>query len=278
MSRPFCPRDLFTRVQIAQLTGIDDSTLNYWMREGILRATEGGTGRGSHRRFEYREVTLAGVLQELKMFGIGTPDLASISQVFHDALDWMSDHEISYENYYSFLDLCRIQRDINHHGSFQAHLLGKPDEEPFSHLEKHYQGRSTWVELTWEQAVAYEFRVRPGYPKRQRPSDEHIALVRTWQSAEDFRPFYRMELLWSALDDIRFIEPKDREGDGTYFFRRYANGKWDVSETRRPSESIEAVSFIGVDIAMLSFKIWRDWAERSGSALAARNQAAGYAR
>lgn len=60
------PEALFTRQQIRHRTGIREDLLNYFVREGLLEASEGGGGKGQHRRFKAIEVTLAAIMNQLK--------------------------------------------------------------------------------------------------------------------------------------------------------------------------------------------------------------------
>ncbi|CAH0496391.1 MerR family transcriptional regulator [Novosphingobium sp. CECT 9465] len=272
MDTSLYPRDLFTRVQIARMTGIDDSTLNYWMREGLLRAAEGGTGRGSHRRFEYREVSLAALLQQLRGFGIGTPSLAAIARRFHEAVDWMETNGISQANLYVIWDLLRIQKEFVREGRIARHVSGQEDELWFAEFEKYRKGLVTWVELTWEQALAYDFRPRPNRGAQPQPSAKEVALVRSWTSEADFQFYAQMERYWEAISHISFEEPKDPQGDGTFFFRMDEAGEWHLSEEIRSRCPGVGVSFIGIDMAMLTYRLWSGWAEASGSALAAKNR------
>ena len=67
----------FSRKQLFELTGIEDATLDYWARTHVLRAADGGGGKGQHRRFEQSEVMLAAILAELMKFGVAALDLDS---------------------------------------------------------------------------------------------------------------------------------------------------------------------------------------------------------
>lgn len=57
---------LYTRQDIRELTGIPEDVLNYFVREGLLEAAEGGGGKGQHRRFRQMEVNLAALLYQIK--------------------------------------------------------------------------------------------------------------------------------------------------------------------------------------------------------------------
>jgi DNA-binding transcriptional MerR regulator len=91
--------NLFTRQQIAQVTGLDDSALNYWMREGLLRPAEGGTGKGSHRRFRFEQVNIAAVYGELRRFGVNISALRSLAELLQSAVDLGHTAKIDVSNY-----------------------------------------------------------------------------------------------------------------------------------------------------------------------------------
>lgn len=275
MPRSLCPRDLFTRVQIEQMTGVDDSTLNYWMREGILRASEGGEGRGNYRRFSYHEVTLAALLRELRNFGINTSSIAHVARRFHRAMDWMSERKISDENHRRILDLFRIRKEIVENGCATWIISGAADRAWFSDFEKHSDGRSTWAEMNWEEAVAHWFRPNSAAGMCGQPTEYELSLVKSWTTQADFADFGENELYWQVLSKISFEETKGSESFEVYYFRKDVSGDWHLSCTARPIEGSGAFSFIAVDMAMLTYQLWKNWAERSGSALAWRNIKAG---
>jgi DNA-binding transcriptional MerR regulator len=77
---------LYTRKQVAELTGIDDSALNYWMREGLLRPIEGGGGKGNHRRFDYVQVNIAAVFGQLRRFGLNIAALRTLADLLQSAV------------------------------------------------------------------------------------------------------------------------------------------------------------------------------------------------
>lgn len=90
---------LFTRQQIGQLAGVDDSSLNYWMREGLLRAVEGGSGKGNHRRFEYVQVNIAVVFGQLRRFGINIAALRSLAELMQSAAQLGASVQLDVSNY-----------------------------------------------------------------------------------------------------------------------------------------------------------------------------------
>lgn len=64
------PAALYTRQQVAELTGVADDVLSFWIKNDLLVPTSGGQGKGSHRKFDFFQVNIAAVLAELRRFGV----------------------------------------------------------------------------------------------------------------------------------------------------------------------------------------------------------------
>ncbi|EPR16161.1 hypothetical protein M527_22220 [Sphingobium indicum IP26] len=92
-------RALYTRQQVGNLAGLDDTTLNYWSREGLLVPTEGGSGRGSHRRFDFVQVNIAAILGQLRRFGLNISIMRSFASLLQEAAQLGSAREIHPSNY-----------------------------------------------------------------------------------------------------------------------------------------------------------------------------------
>lgn len=69
----------FTRQEMALLTGIADDVLAFWIKNGLLVASEGGVGKGSHRKFTGYQINIAGVLAELRSNGINIAGLRAFA-------------------------------------------------------------------------------------------------------------------------------------------------------------------------------------------------------
>jgi len=68
-----------TRQQLGTITGISDDVLAFWIKNGLLVATSGGEGRGSHRRFDGFQANIAAILAEMRNFGINLAGLRSFA-------------------------------------------------------------------------------------------------------------------------------------------------------------------------------------------------------
>lgn len=75
------PDSLYTRQQLGELTSLSDDLLSFWIRQGLLIATEGGRGRGSHRKFDIFQVSIAAVLAELRRYGVNIGMLRQLADV-----------------------------------------------------------------------------------------------------------------------------------------------------------------------------------------------------
>ncbi len=71
--------DLFTRQEMALLTGIADDVLAFWIKNDLLVPSSGGAGKGSHRKFAGFQVNIAGVLAELRNNGINIAGLRAFA-------------------------------------------------------------------------------------------------------------------------------------------------------------------------------------------------------
>lgn len=92
-------RILYTRQQLGLLAALDDAILNYWSREGLLVPTEGGKGRGSHRRFDFVQVNIAAILGQMRRFGLNISVLRSFSDLLQEAAQLGAARELHPSNY-----------------------------------------------------------------------------------------------------------------------------------------------------------------------------------
>ncbi|MBD8552361.1 MerR family transcriptional regulator [Sphingomonas sp. CFBP 8764] len=65
---------VFSRQQVAERVGIADDVLGYWMKEGLLVPIP-LEGARRHRRFAYQQLHVAGLLNELRKFGVNIAGL-----------------------------------------------------------------------------------------------------------------------------------------------------------------------------------------------------------
>ncbi|MBB3956298.1 MerR family transcriptional regulator [Novosphingobium sediminicola] len=244
------PTNLFSRQQIAEITGLDDSTLNYWMREGVLRAAEGGTGRGSHRKFTYCEATLAGILNELHHFGIGVKAMAQLASRFHDAVDWMAERAIDIHNLGRIVEASQIRREIIEKGCSTV-TYGRSEIIPeHANLLVHRDNYGAWVELDWDQAIAYQFRNR----KKSQLSQKEKDLVFSWDSVEAIRKFNRHLDYFEAIAEIELRPPGYLDVQGSTLIGRNEDGEWEIFS--REIGDATPISYIGIDIRTLTYRMW----------------------
>ena len=84
----FYPTHLhFTRQQIAELTGVSDEILAFWLKHQLL-VTNGDavSGRGRHKRFGYVQIHIAAILNQLRNFGVNISGLRSVSEILQAAV------------------------------------------------------------------------------------------------------------------------------------------------------------------------------------------------
>ncbi len=66
---------------------MSDEVLNFWIKRGLLVATEGGFGKGSHRRFHFAQLNIAALLGVFREhFGANIATLQSLAQLFQRAV------------------------------------------------------------------------------------------------------------------------------------------------------------------------------------------------
>lgn len=70
----------FSKGDLSRLSGVPENVLTFWLRAGLLVPVEGGDGRGSHRRFDRMQVSLAAILREMHAFGANITTLNSFAE------------------------------------------------------------------------------------------------------------------------------------------------------------------------------------------------------
>ena len=88
------PQTSFSRSEIGIRTGLDDDTLSYWIRAGLLIAEHGGGGKGRHRHFSRLELALAVLLSRLRTLGISSTALSPLAERFHAAQRWLRENSL----------------------------------------------------------------------------------------------------------------------------------------------------------------------------------------
>lgn len=79
------PDRLFTRRDIADLTGLHDDVLSFWSKRGLLQPVAGGGGAGQHRKFDFMAVQAAALLNELRRHGANIAALTGFAELLHRA-------------------------------------------------------------------------------------------------------------------------------------------------------------------------------------------------
>lgn len=90
---------LYTRQQVANLVGVTDDVMAYWLKQGLLIPTSGGGGRGDHRRFDFVQVNIAAVFAQLREFGSNIGALRSLAVTLQAAAQLGASHHLHPSNY-----------------------------------------------------------------------------------------------------------------------------------------------------------------------------------
>lgn len=255
---------LFTRSDLGRITQIPDDVLNYWMRENVLRPVEGGSGRGQHRRFDYPEVMLAAIMDQLRGFGLNLPTLRRLAARFHDARDYMARLGITQEIYDPISNLVNLKRRVDADG-FATCPVREDERGNYPSLEiyKAQYGDQYSADVTLEQAMAHpDLWIGPWYDGERTPI-KATANRFIWDL--DVEEFCTQSGYWRELTMItsKELDVPDFANAGevtisstpAYFYRDTA-GDWhltyDAAAAGRGS-----LSFIGVNLEVLSWRLWR---------------------
>lgn len=254
---------LYSRQQVARLTGIDDSTLNYWMREGVLQAAEGGTGKGQHRRFPYHQINLALLLDQLRGFGVALPALKRLAARFHSAIAHYEQAGITRDNEELLSSIIYIRQQIEKQGFFEESV---PEDKVPKYIElfpwfsgkilyRKYKHLAFNFEATFDEAVEILRRAHLAYDRpidrSERFSDEIVNLAKSL----DLPARAAAYPYWSAITYIEQRSPEE-VSEGYYtplVVYRNEGGEWEVT-SGDPSASM--LSYVGVYLERLSNEAW----------------------
>lgn len=248
---------LYTRQELAAVTGIDDTTLNYWMRENLICAAEGGAGRGSHRRFPFHQVNLAAILFQLKDFGIGLASLRQIADRFNVAVAYMHGLGISRANREEIGDLLRLRKQLAEQG-YITWWDFSDREKIFPDLPRHqkHSHMQPEIHLNWEQAV---YALNLPHPERGGGGKFTPELVQK-ALALDLDEYAEHDRYFAAITAP--YDERDPESEEEHFstsrdyFYRGEDGHWhmDVDESK---VARRAMGFIALDIERLNQRLWK---------------------
>jgi DNA-binding transcriptional MerR regulator len=253
---------LYSRQQVARLTGIDDSTLNYWMREGVLLPAEGGSGRGQHRRFAYHQVNLALLLDQLRGFGVSLPAIKRLAQRFHEAVRFFDGLGITRANSEPITDVLDLRRQLARDGAIIRHV----EEENVQRanaafpwfeskvLRRKYKHLSFEFEMSLEEAIDYTRNIHAVYGRaddKDRITDQVVALA----CSIDLDAYSDANRYWSNITYIDETAPENTVGSyySPLIVYRNAEGEWEVT-AGDPSSDMR--SYVGVYLERLTAEAW----------------------
>lgn len=233
---------LFSRLDLINKTGIPDDVVNYWTREGVLRARQGGEGRGNPRKFDYPEIMLAAILDQLRGFGLNVAALKGLAERFHQALDYFRALNLNRSNYdelHRLLDMKTYDDCGDPLGGFTQF----PDQYP---------------EYEWK-----EVRDNPGVYNANVPFDELIKKPDLWKSKSATQ-----EQVDAAITSIQIIDPDEYDAHYWYWitlvdihrksfsgqpdhFERDTAGHWHMTRGDPKGRA-----WISVNTSALNFGLW----------------------
>lgn len=235
--------DLFSRVELHRKTGIPDDVLNYWLREGVLRAREGGDGRGSPRRFDYPEITLAAILDELRGFGLNAAALKGLSDRFHEALDYFRARGLNRNNFYDLDELIYKQKREQEGDAAYGYTQDPAKYPQFEWKEVNGRRGGYVADVPFDELVDL-----PDLWRSTDSSDEDVQLVSRLArelDPEEYRAHYRYWSLLSTIDR----KPSSLEAE---HFARDSTGRWYLT----PGDPAGR-SWISIATTAINWELWQ---------------------
>jgi DNA-binding transcriptional MerR regulator len=71
----------FSKSELSALSGAPLGVVSFWSKQGLLLASEGGAGKGSHRKYDRGQVSIAALLMELQKHGLNIAKLRSFAEL-----------------------------------------------------------------------------------------------------------------------------------------------------------------------------------------------------
>lgn len=240
-------RMLFTRQQMSELTAIPEDVLNYWMRENVVRAAEGGGGKGQHRRFKYTEINLAAILNEVRGFGANLSSLKELAKVFHASADWAEDKGMAPDDL-RLISLIQSNRaQFNKHGFYPAPAADFPDRQPDGKSD--FTGKLRVHLRSWDDVVEWMSRSLFYIDELGAKFD-----ARHFEWADTVSPDL-IDTHWGVLRRIASI-PATADADSfPLILARSSGGEWALS-SGTSAEISALVSFIGINTSRLIYEMW----------------------
>lgn len=252
---------LYTRQQVARLTGLDDSTLNYWMREGVLRPSEGGFGKGQHRRFPYHQINLALMLNELRGFGVSLPEIKKLAIRFHDAIDTFDRLGITREHDEPLSRILYLRKIIEQNGFFEESVR-EEDLPRYLEVFPWLDGRDFYrthkylafkFKSTFEESIEIMRKGHLVY-NRELEEDEQIpdSIVELAKTI-DLSEYDAARRYWAPISYITVTSPSNYDSNSYDYLYRNENQEWEISAGDPPRS---VTSHVGINLDLLTFNAW----------------------
>ena len=212
-----------TRQQLGSLAGVSDDVLAFWIKNGLLVAASGGEGKGSHRRFDGYQVSIAAILAELRTFGINLAGLRSFAERLQAATALGKSAEC---NPMAFYDAQELRGKIAAFERGEEVLIGEPPtviedrgEIRAGSLDDIYEYLKAWpgrLNDTFENILAFAKRITP----------EDIRLLNLFLDVhgDAFGRLYRGRLM--------------AQGDASWLAVRQADESWLILNAPDPDTAI----------------------------------------
>lgn len=154
---------LFTRQEMALLTGIADDVLAFWIKSGLLVASSGGAGKGSHRKFTGHQVNIAGVLAELRNFGINLAGLRSFAKQLQRGTALCESAECNFASFHEAMELRWMADELKAHRPVR--VWGEDGEDRLAKdvkdIIRHFDSDPRYRQDTLANILAFAARIAP---------------------------------------------------------------------------------------------------------------------
>lgn len=218
------PSQLISRGDIMSHAEIPRDVMTFWIRGGLLRPVEMPKGPGKHLRFEWYELSIAAVMDQLRLLGVSLKGMLSVAEAYREAIAWGERYGI-------------VREDI--------FAIGTLDNA----YSKHAEGRFTDAELAeWIEQLGHE--KHGGWRVTDRIKALHASM-----SMAEFKQYSKTFL---TIMDVPTRDGVDDEL--TYFWRAGGDesyrSEWGAGALKTAADD-GAVALFALAVSRILLKVWQ---------------------
>lgn len=233
----------FVRGQVAELTGLSDDVIGYWIKERLLVPEAASAGKGRHLRFDYLQLYVAAVLREMRAYGANIEALRGLAGLLQKSIETGSFVMDGIRNYDALSDATEINRARDFGpASPEEHFIVWEDGEKVQ-----YSTFETWV-------LARQASNRPF-------AAGAIDIEKRLRSLKNPETFQYLEIYKDLIADQHFTLPNADFGPQDWFWMlAQADGKWIIHGNEgaygASDELLELPSFVTINLSKAIRSIW----------------------